>query len=536
MKVCITTAGKGSRMGAHSALNKALLPVAGKAAISHIIRQFNEVRHFPDTEFVIALGYQGQQVRDYLELAHPDENFTFVEVTHLEGNGSGPGRSLWECRDHLQEPFIYVACDTLFESTGFHRLNPADYSLEFRGGDWLGVAVAPPEEEGDYFNVSFSSLGQGEVTVVAGFPRRGSDCHASFIGLMHVERFHNFWRALEAVEPADGSWEITAAIEHLDAERSYYWEARHISSWRDIGTEAKYRRVISRTGFDFSKPGEAFYRLPGRVLKFFASETKAAQLAERAAHLRGLVPPVERRNNFLTYHYVEGHTLYEKNSPQVFRDLLNWLDDNLWQITAETEVQAQDMVPLCREFYHDKTYDRLAMFKAKHRDWKEPKNVNGTRVYSMDALLPRIDWPDLFRGRPGTIHGDLQFDNIIRAYGTHFMLIDWRENFAGQTDVGDINYDYAKLLGGIRLNYDLIKKGDFTFDETDEGVTIDWAHRGIMPAYEAILRQHIENRVNWKRIETLVGLIYLNMAPLHAAPFDKFLYALAQLTLTRVLA
>jgi len=34
---------------------------------------------------------------------------------------------------------------------------------------------------------------------------------------------------------------------------------------------------------------------------------------------------------------------------------------------------------------------------------------------------------------------------------------------------------------------------------------------------------------DWDKVKTLVPIIYLNMSPLHEAPFDKFLIALAQL-------
>ena len=42
-----------------------------------------------------------------------------------------------------------------------------------------------------------------------------------------------------------------------------------------------------------------------------------------------------------------------------------------------------------------------------------------------------------------------------------------------------------------------------------------------------ILRNYVENEgLDWFKIEMLVGLIYLNMAPLHHFPFDKMLYSL----------
>ena len=76
----ILAAGRGSRLGAYTdAINKALLPVNGKAVISHIIEKMPI-----ESEIVVALGYQGQKVKDYCLMAHVDRNFIFVEVEDFE--------------------------------------------------------------------------------------------------------------------------------------------------------------------------------------------------------------------------------------------------------------------------------------------------------------------------------------------------------------------------------------------------------------------------------------------------------------------
>ena len=88
--VCILTAGIGSRMGPFSSvINKSLLPIYETSIISHIIICFPK-----NTNFVIALGYKGEQVKNYLELMHCEINFKFIEVDNFDGNGSGPAYSL----------------------------------------------------------------------------------------------------------------------------------------------------------------------------------------------------------------------------------------------------------------------------------------------------------------------------------------------------------------------------------------------------------------------------------------------------------
>jgi mannose-6-phosphate isomerase-like protein (cupin superfamily) len=77
--VLILAAGLGTRLkGLTKDVSKAMLPIANKAIISHIIEKFPL-----STEFVIGLGYLGHQVRQYLGMAHPDRQFKFVVVDNL---------------------------------------------------------------------------------------------------------------------------------------------------------------------------------------------------------------------------------------------------------------------------------------------------------------------------------------------------------------------------------------------------------------------------------------------------------------------
>ena len=67
MKVLIPTAGIGSRLNELTThYNKALIPIGKRPVISHIIDSYAK-----DTEFVIALGYKGDYIKQYLELAYP---------------------------------------------------------------------------------------------------------------------------------------------------------------------------------------------------------------------------------------------------------------------------------------------------------------------------------------------------------------------------------------------------------------------------------------------------------------------------------
>ena len=122
-KVCILAAGIGSRSFDPN-INKALLPLDDKAVISHIIDKFDEKQ-----QFVIAVGYLSNQVKQYLYHAHPKNKFEFIEVKKYFGYGSGPGFSLLLCENKLQCPFIITSADTVV----LERVSKPDRN-------WLGVA------------------------------------------------------------------------------------------------------------------------------------------------------------------------------------------------------------------------------------------------------------------------------------------------------------------------------------------------------------------------------------------------------------
>ena len=187
-------------------------------------------------------------------------------------------------------------------------------------------------------------------------------------------------------------------------------------------------------------------------------------------------------------------------------------------------------------FYHDKTMERLNQFRVKYANWSECCVVNRKEVDTIDTYLRNIDWEwlcDTVEWR--FIHGDLHFDNTIYNPATDtFTAIDWRTDFAGSV-YGDLYYDLAKLLGGIWLNYRKVKDGNLDYAEKSDYATIMVPSVDHAEDYEFILKDWVLSRgLDWKKVKTLVPLIYLNMSPLHDAPFDKFLIALAQLHFSKL--
>ncbi len=511
--VLILTAGRGSRLGDYSAhLNKALLPLGKRAIISRIIDRFPE-----DTRFVIAVGHRSEQVRTYLKMAHPNLNLICVDVDNFDGPGSGPGYSTLCCKDQLQEPFFYVSCDTLWEQ---EAELPTAY-------DWLGSARVPSDESAVYCNLELGL--ENEVVALHDKTRVDGEQYRAFIGLAFIKDYESFWRSLGSDALIGGERQISNGFKALVLNRS---ARAHELTWLDTGDAKKYREATATyENYDFSKPDEALYISKDRVIKFFANPIFAETRVARARSNSAVFPPVsDAECGFYNYPFINGRSLYEHCSDEVFVKLLTWLPHNLWK---PLDVDPAIFSRACHAFYREKTEERLRKYFMKYPEGAALCSVNGTKLQPVPELLASIPWDMVCQGNPSFFHGDFHFDHILfDQTEQRFTLLDWRQDFGGHTTFGDTYYDLAKFCGGLRLNYDYIKQGRFNYSARDNQAELSFDRRKEGDAYERRFHSFIEEQgYNLHHVKLLVPIIFLNMAPLHHYPFDQFLFALGCLTL-----
>lgn len=510
--VCILTAGAGTRMGSKLAwLNKALLPLDDEAVLTKIVRALG-----PSRRYVIGLGHNAEQVRGYVEAAHPDLDVEFVEVSPVTGPGSGPGRSLLCCREALGGPFVFVPCDAVIDEP----LEGLD-----EPGDWVGVARVPAEDTAQYCNFEVDQA--GTVVGIRDKERAGGDAFRAFTGVMRIENTEAFWSALQRSEQVAGEIQVSGGLAAL-AELGTLGTREH--PWIDIGEERSYRSEIdARHGFDFSKPGEALYIVGGRVLKLFENHGLAAKRVQRMLEGASVFPPaIDAAPGFVGYEYAEGQTLYSCVDRPMLERLLSWCETDVWRDRA---IDATEFAEACDLFYQSKTLARVEQFAKLVGLENEPGRVEGKPVPGIGRLLELVDWEQLARGgKPVFFHGDLQFDNVLIRPGGGFTLLDWRQDFGGRTDAGDLDYDLAKMLGGIRVDYAKVKRGDIAY-RVENGSAVIGLPEG--PAgLESVVLDHARSMGrSVERIELITGLIHLNMSPLHGEPFGSALRDLARLEL-----
>lgn len=517
MKVLIPTAGIGSRLGdLTSHYNKAMLPIGKRPVISYVIDLYPR-----NTEFVIALGYKGDYIRQYLELVYPNTKITFIDIDNFDGPGSGLGYTLRQCKPYLDQEFIFHANDSIVDDKFLG--SPMETDAMFLFGD------RPDPKK--YRTVSVDS-DTNRVIQIHDKTETPLQNVFNYIGVAYIKNYKDFVEILEDISVHIG--ESDYFMRNLDKEiRAYF-----VDKWYDIGNIEQYRLALSELA-DFknlSKPDEAIYFKGTRVYKFSTNETFIQKRVERASLLNGLVPEiVAKSKNFYVYDYIPGKLLSEEVSvlPD-FQLLLNWSLESLWKPIKLNQTNQNKFENTCFQFYYEKTMDRLDAFYTMYDFKDKAEEINGVSTPTLSTLLEMIDWSDLKRGVPVLFHGDYHFENILRTE-SEFRLLDWRQGFGDEIKYGDLYYDLAKLLHGLIVNHQIIRDEQFTIQIEGRNAEFDFHRKYSLIECEKYFYNFVrENDWSWKRTRILTALIYLNIACLHHYPYSHFLYYLGKSMLWQI--
>ena len=495
-QVCILSAGQ--------VLNKGIFPYKGKAIISHIIEKFPS-----NTDFVFAIGYKKQQLKDYLKISHPKRfgKFKFVNIKNYNREGSGPGLSLSKCKVFLKKPFYFIPCDTLI----LDKL-PKDNKK-----NWVGIFQTSLKNSKDYCNLEIT---KNIVNKIHDKKRYHKKNMVSFNGVMFIKDTHNFWNDLKNGIKNNKNPQINMGFKTLIKKNDL--NTKRINCL-DLGTEKKYKDEVKKyEEFDFTKNNETIFFYKNKVIKFFSDKLISKKRYIKSLLNQKVFPKCQIVNNFYYYNYIKGETVYRIINPTIFRLLLKFLEKKLWKKKA---INSEKFKKSCKNFYLKKTLDRINLYKKKYPDY-DIKIVNNKTITPIDKLLNKINWENIINGIPSFIHGDLQFDNIIFDNKNSFKLIDWRHSFDNSIVIGDLYYDLSKLYGGLLVDYSEIKNNNFNYNEKKGVISLDLTYNKNYGKIIKIYENYITNKkYDLKKIKIMTGIIYLNMAPLHEYPFDKFLFA-----------
>jgi hypothetical protein len=516
LRVCIPTAGTGSRLGDLTTyLNKSLVTMANRPVLSHLIEQFPQ-----EAEFVIALGHKGHLVREFLALAYPQRRFLFSEVDPFEGPGSGLGLSLLACQEHLQQPFVFISCDTL---VGESIPPPAE--------NWMGYAQA--EELAPYRSLD---VADGRVLAICEKGEGSRPRHRPYIGLAGIHDYRAFWTAMRS----GGDGAIQSGEAHGLRALVAAGIRAHGFTWHDTGNrEALARaRALYRepdTPNILEKANEAIWFVAGEVIKFSDDPGFIANRVERSRKLRGFAPEVTgAQPHMYRYPKAEGRVLSEVANVPLFERLLKHCQE-FWQPAVLDQDQLRGFHRCCLSFYRDKTLERVELFYRNFRRRDGVEAINGKPMPKLAALLNALEWDWLADGLPGRFHGDFHFENILWSpVAQRFTFLDWRQDFGGSLTIGDVYYDLAKLLHGLIICHELIARDHFRVDWGEQEIRYDFHRKQALVECEHYFGHWLESAgYDIRKVRVLTALVYLNIAALHHYPYGLLLFALGKSMLCR---
>lgn len=516
-KVLIASAGLGRRLkGMSKNVNKALISIAHKPAISYIVEKFEN-----DIEFVIPVGYKADTIKDYLTLSYPDRKFTFVDVDLYEGEGSGLGYSIMQCEKHLQLPFIFTSNDTIV----LEQIKPPK-------NNWMGYAQTED-------NSQYRSLRIEKRKVVEICSKGAEGDVKAYIGLAGIFDFEDFWSEMKNgvnqgsieigesyglrfliekdIEPVPFTWFDTGNIEALEKTRKYFRN--------DIDANI------------LEKEDEAIWFVNEKVVKFSVDTKFIESRVLRSKEISGFVPEIlSSTKNMYLYKKIKGEVFSKNPSISTFKYFLDWME--LFWIQKELDKrQEEDFKNVCLNFYKDKTYKRVKQYFTTFEQIDCEEIINGVKIPKIFDLLDKIDWNKIANGVPVRFHGDLHFENIlINSEGkSPFTLLDWRQDFGGLQEYGDIYYDFAKLNHGLIISHELIDKNLFEVKQKLNSIHYDFLRKQNLVECEIYFKEWLENKeYDYKKVQTMTALIYLNIAALHHYPYSLLLFYLGKNMLQKI--
>ncbi len=518
-KVLITTAGVGQPLGNLTKFtNKSLIRVGKKPALSYIIEAYP-----PKVPLVITVGYYGEHIREFVQLAYPDRQVTFINIDNYDGPGASLAYSMLQARQELLCPFIYHAGDTIATKD----VIPAPAS------NWLAYFVS--NDTSQY--ASLQTLG----TKLLDINQKGAtDSNQVHVGLVGIQDYASFWNELQTAyeeNQSDAGLNDCSAINRMLG-KNFPFAAWPLMEWFDIGNTTSLERARESITDSFhllDKEDESIFIFPKFVIKFFSDKKTVAHRTQRAHILHGLVPRLEgSTDNFYRYEYAVGDLYSRVVTPKDFYQFLHWLKDNLWreEIEVPPEVFKQQN---CLLFYKQKTIQRVNQLLKKTNLHDNTSIINGEEIPVVTELLSKVDWLWLANADQHRIHGDLILDNIIKTKDG-YCLLDWRQDFGGLLKAGDRYYDLAKLNHNLTVNHDIVSAGYYTVDIDHDAVRCD-IHRSdnLLACQEKLFTFLTEEGLDPARVKLITSLIWLNSSPLHNHPYDLFLFFFGRLNLWRAL-
>jgi hypothetical protein len=230
-----------------------------------------------------------------------------------------------------------------------------------------------------------------------------------------------------------------------------------------------------------------------------------------------------------SYKLAKGQVVSSVINAELFNQLLIFSEE-FWGLNKPEYEPTSDFKKVCMGFYKDKTLQRIKQFRENSSLIDVAQSINGRKSDPIEQLMELVDWDWLASGIPVRFHGDYHFENILYDNETHrFILVDWRQDFGGSLDEGDLYYDIAKLLHGLIVSHGAVVENKYDIQWSNEQILFELDREEVLRECESLLLIWLaKKKLDTKKVYVLTSLIFLNIAPLHHVPYSHFLYALGK--------
>jgi|694.fasta_scaffold78580_5 dTDP-glucose pyrophosphorylase len=514
MLVIIPTAGIGSRLELQTKnFNKIMIQLGDLPVVSRIIDSYPT-----NTKFILILGYKKEHIREYINLVYPNKKIILLNVFPFEGPGSSLTHTLRSAISKINEPFFFHTNDSVFLDKDFYKDVKVDTMYLYKGAsDTLKYATVEYKKKKKIIHSKLNYLDKNFF---------------NYTGVGYIKDYKLFKKILLKKDSFNGEIDYFRSLRKVNF--------KFIKKWFDIGskdTKEKAENYFSKKNI-LPKYDQGIYFKNNVVHKFFTDPSLVKKRIKRAIILKGFVPKIKNYSNFFyTYNYKKGSIVSNiKSKEEIFIKLLDWLQKKFWVKKNLNSKKNFIFLKKCHEFYYEKTYSRINLFYEKNNLSDSYDVINNVKTPKISHLINSINWKQMSMGIPVKFHGDLHLENILYQ-NNKFYLLDWREDFAGLTDYGDIYYDLAKINHGFIIDHNVIKKKKYNI----KFINNNKMRFNYLQSNQNIICKEIfynflkRNNYSIKKVEILTALIYLNIAGLHHYPYSIFLYYLGKFELTKAI-
>jgi glucose-1-phosphate thymidylyltransferase len=249
VKAVIPAAGIGTRLRPHTyTLPKALLYVAGRPIISHIL---DEVRELDITSVVLIVGYKGELIEEYVSKEYKDLKIDYV----YQEERRGIGHAVYLTRDaaDMGEPLLVILGDTILK-TDLKRIVSLDTNA-------LGV-----KEVEDPRRFGVCEVADKKIVRLVEKPKNPPS-NLAVVGLYYIIDSRLLFEVLEEQQKKDiknhGEYQITDALQMM-IDKGAQFVPFEIEEWFDCGKPEALLETNRQllTGHDDIPPIEGSIILP----------------------------------------------------------------------------------------------------------------------------------------------------------------------------------------------------------------------------------------------------------------------------------